>query len=267
MVHFTPYFTQPAPHVGAAVQMTSFADNVAIIGLGALAFFSSNLFERTNPGLAAVIRCVVGGVGLVWLFNKCCPSSGSMGMHHHHPIDPGFVTPIPHHKQKQAGFYSVKNMWEAPFSRFYSQNSVQQSHFASPKETFVHQPAKQAQTTYSANSGDFPNVVKVSQVAREGFPDVYHSTQQNYSGLNSAPLTHSSQAHSSYSRQPQLAKTTFSQQPNIMGSGGLSSQPIPTSKYKAPSNSGGFPNVDVYKSVQGNHLGNARQMFIAAKDR
>lgn len=277
MVHFIPNFFGPqAPHEGAPVHPTSFAKNISTIALGGLAFFSANLIERTNPGLAAVIRCVVGGAGLVWLFNKCCPSNGAVGAahHHHHHVSPGYdnplATPMPHHKyhQQPTGFwnkYSVKNMWQAPYTRFFGPSpvGVQQPLY---KETQYHQQAK---TTYTASpAANFPNMMKVNQ-AVGGF------SQQSPYELHEAPFNHGPKVQSGYSQHnyPSQAKTNYSQGANIMGSGAQYSKTdyvspqIPQSKYTAPPNLGSFPDVNVHQSMQGNQAGNSRQMFQAAKTR
>lgn len=284
MVHFIPSFGLFAPHAGASVQVNSYVDNIATIGLGALAFFSAHLVEKTNPGLAAVIRCVVGGAGLVWLFNRCCPGNDSFGVahHHHHVLSVDhnpYVTPVSHHKHYSQPIGWNKPMWQAPFSRFFYTQPVSVQQPYQPSYVPVQQPTQhhqQAKTAYTANLGaNFPNVVKVDQAAG-GFPSVYKATPTSASGLNLAPLNRGPNVQSSFLQpptQPQTAKTTYSMGPNVMGSGngfggGTLMHSTPQSKCTAPpAHSTGFPNVDVHKPNQGNHPGNSLPMFQAAKNR
>lgn len=126
MVHFFPGWGTPQPHSGQqASGYSPFTETVIAVALSALAFFTANAFDRTNPGLATLMRLGGVGVGLIWLFNRCC-SSSTPGtphvVHHHVPPPPVYVPPQspPPYSGSFWNRFSLPTMHPAPATRAYA---------------------------------------------------------------------------------------------------------------------------------------------------
>lgn len=66
------YSAPPAAGQPAQANYSSISDTIIAAALSALALFTANGFERTNPALATMLRLAAGGIGLMWLFSRCC---------------------------------------------------------------------------------------------------------------------------------------------------------------------------------------------------
>ena len=167
MIHLNPFGETPIHGAPSAPASSSFLESVASVALGALAILMASAFDRTNPGLAVVLRCVVGGIGLVWLFNRCCPEGETPARHYHHPIPTPIYARGSDPFNYGGGWTSTNRMYEAPHSR----------------PVYVTPPGHQ-------RVPPFPNVVQSpTWQSREPFPNVIRtsSAQGNHPG-NSVPL-------------------------------------------------------------------------------
>ncbi len=115
---FTPA-TPPPVHQHVKPKSSFFSDTIAATGLGAIALVTANALKRTNPELAALLQCTAGGIGLIWLFKRCCGSSSTSQA-------------VPHHNPNQGN-------WQLPFQGFFGNHwNSQPNHVPAAVQHHVH---------------------------------------------------------------------------------------------------------------------------------
>lgn len=102
----------PSPHYPNPNQPNTnrsfLAEKVVAIALIALGFLGANAVDSVNPALAMFIRISTGGVGLIWLFSRCCLNRKS------YPVVPLPNAPLP----TSVPFSTSRSYWNwFPFRR------------------------------------------------------------------------------------------------------------------------------------------------------
>jgi hypothetical protein len=281
MVNFIHSWFQPATPSGQQGQNddSSWSNTILAVGLGALALFTANAFDRKNPPLATVLRCAAGGIGLIWIFSRCCPTSNGNQVH----LTPAPVGPPP---------APTGNNWWGWLPPL---NTTSTSFHPRP----VHTPyvAPTVHTGYShvppaaAHPGGFPTVHRAP--AQDDTLPMYQAPLTRGAPVHPVPTAPPvytqppSQAHTTFSHAaPQIsqqARTTYSQaapvpppraNPHVGGfptvhraSAQSDSTPMhaaPVSRGNAP---GAFPDVRPAVAQGGSATGNDRVLFSAAVTR
>ncbi len=183
MVSYIQGWFQPASPQGLQAQRSSFySDSIVALALGALALFSANAFNRTNPNLATMLRCVAGEIGLIWLFKSCCPTSTQH--QGHYPVVPGPVIPA-----ASPPAHSQWNWWPWPNGNQLHAAPVYGAAPVVQPIPIPHSPFQQAHINYS-HSGLQGGVPQVHPTHSTGFPTVHRAPAQPDPRLmNQAPLT------------------------------------------------------------------------------
>jgi hypothetical protein len=89
MVSFIRGIFNPAYPNGVQSQRhLAVRDTIVAVALSALALITANACEYQSPGLAALLRCTVGGIALIWLFRRCF---GNGSYYRHYPSQPPVV--------------------------------------------------------------------------------------------------------------------------------------------------------------------------------
>lgn len=104
-------------------------DTVVAVALSALALITASACEYESPGLAALLRCTVGGIALVWLFRRAFanrnhyqnyPSSQPVLVYQNNP-PPVVLNPLPPPAPRRSywtGWNWFPTIWHtAPVSR------------------------------------------------------------------------------------------------------------------------------------------------------
>jgi hypothetical protein len=184
MIPFIQSWFQPTVSQGwQGRSYSSHSNTIVALALSALALFTANVFDRTNPGLALILRCIVGGVGLIWLFNRCFPTSTKQHHHGHYPAAPAPVVHV-----ASSPLDSGWNWWPGP--------RWNQMH-AAP----VYRAHKRVQHPTHSSPGNFPTVYRTpaqpdlrymhqAPLNREGgFPAVFRTpAQPDPRPMHQAPL-------------------------------------------------------------------------------
>lgn len=250
----------PQPHAGsshphAAPNPSAFSNTVIAVALSALGFFSASIFDRTDPGLAAIIRCASVGVGLIWLFNRSWPSAGSH-----------FAAPSP----MAANYYVGQNYYPSVIPtqtapNFLNSFSPPGSHGVAPMPINVvpmYNPSSSgissmhvAPQDRGGRGSSWAERLKKKQAQTQNLqnPNLpgFQPTQQNSRGGSVVPV---------FPVVQPIRVNTF---PNVQ-------RATVQSMREAPQPKGGFPNVVKVSSSQGDgddRPGNQTLLFAAATNR
>lgn len=193
----TPPVNQPVVHQGSSF----FRDTIVATALSAIALVSATAFDRTNPALAALLRCTAGGVGLIWLFKRCCCCGSNPGqqtvnsptMHvpiqTHNPHQGNWVLPFHNAARFMNGFFgshSSHHHHVIPAKVHHhglpNAHIIQPSHPTHFSQPVLQHPVIQAPLTHSTfphtifpapvNQPTIQHPVIQAPVTRSSFPDV-----------------------------------------------------------------------------------------------
>ena len=150
--------------------------------MGAIALFSAHAFDRTNPGLATLLRCGAGGIGLIWLFNRFWGTTTDSSLHAHSSPHAHYVHHV-HHADDETSRHVAHGAY-GPYGFGSPPHVIKVPTYHAPVVPFPKEPphyTRHAHTTYSAS--DYSGVPL-------GFPTVHRAAAQpDMKPMYPAPVT------------------------------------------------------------------------------
>lgn len=104
-----PVGSHPIHHQNVQNFFSFVVETTLTVVFDIFALHAANTIERESPGLALLLRCVAGGVTLMWVFRRCCwQENVPRNIHHFHDHSPSIeiVEPLPIYRRQRRYWYS-----------------------------------------------------------------------------------------------------------------------------------------------------------------
>ncbi len=114
MINFTRWVHSPAPQGYQQQRSSIVGDTIVTVALSSIALLTAQALERTAPDGALLLRCVAGGLALVWLLKRCLPNgNGYVQQQHGHASS----SPVTHHRSWY-NWFIPRPLYVAPVNRY-----------------------------------------------------------------------------------------------------------------------------------------------------